>query len=195
MNTSLLFRRGEAANATTVVTDEQRELLDRGMPEALLLRTDLAHASRRARTTRAEEHRPQIHALRRSRHSFALTAREPSDSIGVRHKSRGFSDRFTTPRTGYITSSVSLLRRNKTFNVWLVERGKVQRAHYEGGALPGVGDTIFVRRTELDDDGGWRANNESNAVLARVARVRGGMITALAVDDDGGPPAQAGFVR
>lgn len=86
---------------------------------------------------------------------------------------------------------MTLLRRNKTFKVWLVESGNVRRAHYEGGALPGIGDTILVRQTELHDDGGWRTNKGTNAVLARVTRVRGGMITAVAVDDDGRPPAQS----
>ena len=102
---------------------------------------------------------------------------------------------MTTPGTGYIPSSVTLLRRNKTFKVWLVESGNVQRAHYEGGALPAIGDTIFVRQTELDDDGAWRTKKKADPVRARVTRVRGGMITAVAVDDDGQGGRSAGAVE
>jgi len=78
---------------------------------------------------------------------------------------------------------VSLLGRTKTFKVWLVDRGNVERAHYHAAALPGVGETIFVRKTELDDDGQWQTM-KVKPVPARVTRVRGGVITAVNIDGD-----------
>jgi hypothetical protein len=78
---------------------------------------------------------------------------------------------------------VSLLGRTKTFKVWLVDRGNVERAHYHAAALPGIGETIFVRKTELDDEGRWQTM-KIKPVPARVTRVRGGMITAVNIDGD-----------
>jgi hypothetical protein len=65
----------------------------------------------------------------------------------------------------------------------LVDRANVQRAHYEGAALPSVGETIFVQKTDLDDDGGWQTM-KIKPVPARVTRVRAGMITAVNMDGD-----------
>ena len=48
---------------------------------------------------------------------------------------------------------------------------------------PAIGDTIFVRRTELDDEGDWQTM-KTKPVPARVTRVRGGMIMAVSIDDD-----------
>jgi hypothetical protein len=80
---------------------------------------------------------------------------------------------------------VARLGRTKTFKVWLVDRANVQRAHYEGAALPSVGETIVVRKTELDDEGDWQTM-KIKPVPARVSRVRGGMITAVNIDGDYG---------
>jgi hypothetical protein len=77
---------------------------------------------------------------------------------------------------------VALLGRTKTFKVWLVDGANVQRAHYEGAALPSVGETIFVRKTDLDDDGDWQTM-KIKPVPARVTRVRAGM-TAVNMDGD-----------
>jgi len=78
---------------------------------------------------------------------------------------------------------VALLGRSKTFKVWLVDRGIVLRAHYQAPALPAIGETIFVRKTELDDEGGWKTTKKTKPVPARVSRVRGGMITAVNMED------------
>lgn len=74
------------------------------------------------------------------------------------------------------------LRRPRTFRVWLVDRGEIIRAGYRAGALPAVGETILVEKMGLDDDGNWR-KIKSEAVPARVTRVRGGFITAH-IDND-----------
>ena len=83
---------------------------------------------------------------------------------------------------GTRSSNVILLGR-KRFKVWLVDRANIQRAHYQGAALPAVGDTIFVSRTELDDEGNWQTM-KTKQVPARVTRVRAGMITAVNIDGD-----------
>ena len=80
--------------------------------------------------------------------------------------------------------NVALLGRTRTFKVWLVDTANVQRAHYQAPALPAIGETIFVRKTELDEDGGWKTNKKTKPVPARVSRVRGGMITAVKIDGD-----------
>jgi hypothetical protein len=44
---------------------------------------------------------------------------------------------------------------------------------------------IFVRKTELDDDGDWQTmKKKPKPIPARVTRVRGGMITAVKIDGD-----------
>jgi hypothetical protein len=57
----------------------------------------------------------------------------------------------------------------------------IHRARYESKAPPAVGETIFVRKMRLDDEGSWRTIRKP--VPARVTRVRGGMITA-SIDHD-----------
>jgi hypothetical protein len=78
---------------------------------------------------------------------------------------------------------VARLGRTKTFKVWLVERTEVRHAHYEGGALPAIGETIFVRKAEPGNDGRWKTM-KVKPVPARVTRVRGGMITAVTMEGD-----------
>jgi hypothetical protein len=81
--------------------------------------------------------------------------------------------------------NVALLGRTRTFKVWLVDTANVQRAHYQGAALPAIGEMIFVRKTELDDDGDWQTmKKKPKPIPARVTRVRGGMITAVKIDGD-----------
>jgi hypothetical protein len=72
---------------------------------------------------------------------------------------------------------VTSLQRKKTFKVWLVDKGEIHRGRYESAALPAVGDTILVRRMEIDAEGSWRPIR-AKPVSASVSRVRGGMITA-----------------
>jgi len=61
--------------------------------------------------------------------------------------------------------------------VWLIEKGHVHRAGYKSASLPAVGETILVRKMELDaEDSGRTA--ETEPVPARVTQVRGGTITA-----------------
>ena len=69
--------------------------------------------------------------------------------------------------------------------MWLVDTANVQRAQYQGAALPAIGEMIFVRKTELDDDGDWQTmKKKPKPIPARVTRVRGGMITAVKIDGD-----------
>ena len=72
---------------------------------------------------------------------------------------------------------MSLLRRGRSFRVWLVDTGEILRAGYRAAALPAVGETILVQKMKLDEDGAWKPT-KSKRVPARVTRVRGGMITA-----------------
>jgi hypothetical protein len=65
----------------------------------------------------------------------------------------------------------------------LVDEANVQRAHYQAAAPPAIGETIFVRRTEPDDDGRWQTT-KSTPVPARVTRVRAGTITAVDMEGD-----------
>jgi hypothetical protein len=91
---------------------------------------------------------------------------------------------------------VSLLGRTKTFKVWLVESTSIHRAHYKAAALPAIGETIFVHRAEPDDEGRWQTM-KTKPVPARVTRVRGGMITAIAMEgeQDALPPPPTGTVK
>jgi hypothetical protein len=72
---------------------------------------------------------------------------------------------------------VTRLRRPRTFKVWLVDKAEIVRAGYKSAALPAVGETILVRKLQLDDKGAWRTTR-TEPVAARVTRVRGGFITA-----------------
>jgi hypothetical protein len=72
---------------------------------------------------------------------------------------------------------MALLRRTRTFKVWLVDKAEIVRAYYKSAVLPAVGETILVRRMELDGEGSWR-RTKSPPVPARVIRVSAGVITA-----------------
>ena len=86
---------------------------------------------------------------------------------------------------------MSLLGRTKTFKVWLVESTSIQRAHYKAATLPALGETIFVRKAEPDDEGHWQTM-KIEPVPARVTRVRAGMITAVKMErGDGDTPASS----
>ena len=61
--------------------------------------------------------------------------------------------------------------------MWLVYRAEIVRAHYKSAAFPAVGETIFVRKMELDDEGVWRTKR-TKPVPARVTRVSTEFITA-----------------
>jgi hypothetical protein len=45
---------------------------------------------------------------------------------------------------------MALLRRTRTFKVWLVDRAEIGRAYYKSAALPAVGETILMRKMKLD---------------------------------------------
>lgn len=72
---------------------------------------------------------------------------------------------------------MALLRRTRTFRVWLVDRAEIVRARYKSANPPAVGETILVRKLKLDDEGVWR-KAKTKPVAARVTRVQGGFITA-----------------
>ena len=72
---------------------------------------------------------------------------------------------------------MALLRRTRTFKVWLVDKAEIGRAYYKSAALPAVGETILVRKMEHDGEGSWR-RTRSKPVPARVIRVSAGFITA-----------------
>jgi hypothetical protein len=61
--------------------------------------------------------------------------------------------------------------------VWLVDRAEIVRARYKSAALPAVGETILVRKMELDDEGVWR-KARTKPVPVRVTRVSTEFITA-----------------
>jgi hypothetical protein len=67
----------------------------------------------------------------------------------------------------------------KTFKVWLIAGQKSLGAYaYVSRVLPKVGETIFVRKTVIDEAGDATLRMETSPVLARVTRVRAGIITA-----------------
>lgn len=76
-------------------------------------------------------------------------------------------------------------RRMKTYRVFLMH-GRQTRGTYEytSSGLPEVGETIFVRRTEVDADG-YSQPADTEPVPVRVNRIRAGVITAAAIDWDG----------
>ena len=69
------------------------------------------------------------------------------------------------------------MRRTRTFRVWLVDRAEIVRARYKSAVTPAVGETILVRKMELDDEGVWRTKR-TKPVPARVTRVGTEFITA-----------------
>jgi hypothetical protein len=72
---------------------------------------------------------------------------------------------------------MTLLRRTRTFKVWLVDRAEIVRASYKSAALPAVGETILVRKMKLDAEGSWR-KTRTRPVPVRVTRVSAEFITA-----------------
>ena len=54
---------------------------------------------------------------------------------------------------------MSLLRRGRSFRVWLVDTGEILRAGYRAAALPAVGETILVQKMKLDEDGAWKLDD------------------------------------
>ena len=72
---------------------------------------------------------------------------------------------------------MALLRRTRTFKVWLLDRAEIGRAYYKSAALPAVGETILVRELKLDAEGSWR-KTRTRPVPVRVIRVSAGFITA-----------------
>ena len=81
-----------------------------------------------------------------------------------------------TPSGGY-PSNMALLRRTRTFKVWLVDKAEIGRAYYKSKALPAVGETILVRKMKPDAEGSWR-KTRTQPVSVRVIRVSAGVITA-----------------
>ena len=72
---------------------------------------------------------------------------------------------------------MALLRRTRTFKVWLVDKADIGRAYYKSAALPAVGETILVRKMKHDAQGSWR-KTRTKPVRVRVTRVSAGFITA-----------------
>lgn len=60
------------------------------------------------------------------------------------------------------------LGRTRTFNMSSVDGTSIQRAHYTAAALPAIGETIFVRRTEPDAHGESQMSKIEPVLSVRV---------------------------